>query len=50
MELELSAVFSLELDSAELLELATSELDETGILPELLSSGSPQPSGGQYTP
>ena len=46
----LSAAFSLELDSAELLELDTSELDETGILPELLSSGLPQPSGGQTTP
>ena len=33
MELELSAVFSLELDSAELLELDNSELDETGIMP-----------------
>ena len=50
MELELSTMFSFELDSVELLELATSELDETGISPELLSSGSPQPSGGQDTP
>ena len=50
----------LELDSSILLELgaldsdellASSELDEdTAVSDELLSSESPQPSGGQYTP
>lgn len=57
-ELELSAS-TLELDSCTLLELgalnsdellAASELDESGTSDELLNSGSPQPSGGQYTP
>ena len=56
LELKASA---LELDSCTLLELgalnsdellAASELDESGTSDELLNSGSPQPSGGQYTP
>ena len=57
-ELELN-VSALELDSSTLLELgalisdellAASELDESGTSDELLNSGSPQPSGGQYAP
>ena len=57
-ELELRAS-TLELDSRMLLELgaltsdellAASELDSGIASDELLSSGSPQPSGGQYTP
>ena len=55
MELELLAMFSLELDSVRLLELAVSELVasvlDVGTAPaELFSSGLPQPSGGQTTP
>ena len=57
-ELELRAS-TLELDSCMLLELgalasdellATSELDSGVASDELLNSGSPQPSGGQYAP